>query len=854
MSIHAGGSDGERIVSTVAAGGAGDAGRPSPRRVRAPMSGVAAADVAAAAVLTGLIALVAWNRLAFDSWLSRFDLSTFFLPWYAFLGERLRAFDVPGWNPHLFSGTPFAGDPESGWMYLPAMVVLPLFSVLTAFKAMVAVQLTIAGLSTYAFARVLGMGAIAALVAALVYVFGPFLQWNTDCCLIFSQFATWIPLALLGVDLAVRAQRWRDRVVPWFATGFAVSQMLAGWVGEGWYYAILLVAAYTGYRALLSPPRPGLDLRERLTLGATTGAAGLGLGLAIGAAGVLPRLAVNAEANLAGANYGELGRQGILNPPWRLDYLLAQILGSGYDQRRAALGGAALVLALLAPVLARRRFAVPFFATLTVVALILALDTTPLHRLFYLIPQYRTLHEHDPWRSVSLATIGPALLSGATVESLRGWRGRRRLLPIVVAPLLLLAIVAAVLRRDEVIVGGRSLIAAAVATGLVTVVVAAPRREQRRRSIDGVVRWVPVLLVVVAFVQPTGLELSGSWLGWPRDPSWQGHWTADPGLTRAVAIEASRTDAGGAGEFLQARYLAAGPFRQVGYSGPGYPGDAARQDSYMGRRFEPGIQAVLVNGRPMMLGLDEIQGYDPLQLARYVELMNAVNGATINYHVAFLLPSGVKSRLLDLLDVRYVLIDASLPQGRDDVVALTAGQREVFRNGQVIVYERTPMPAHAWIVHDVRAVTRGEALPLLTSGKIDPRRTALVEGNPPAMSAPPEQAAESTQVTHHAPDALTIATKAAAPGLLVVSEIYEEGWRAYVDGKRVEVLPTDHALRGVPVPAGEHTVEIRYEPLALRLGLPISGVSTLAMLIVFAVAGWARLRRGGRAAATAAPA
>jgi hypothetical protein len=33
------------------------------------------------------------------------------------------------WNPHQFSGTPFAGDPESGWTYLPAMLwftLLPL--------------------------------------------------------------------------------------------------------------------------------------------------------------------------------------------------------------------------------------------------------------------------------------------------------------------------------------------------------------------------------------------------------------------------------------------------------------------------------------------------------------------------------------------------------------------------------------------------------------------------------------------------------------------------------------------------------------------------------------------------------
>ena len=101
---------------------------PETRPAETPMArirSITGADARALAVLVGLTTLVAWNRLAFDGWLARMDLITFFLPWYAFLGERLRAFDVPGWNPHLFSGTPFAGDPGSGWMYLPAMLFTP---------------------------------------------------------------------------------------------------------------------------------------------------------------------------------------------------------------------------------------------------------------------------------------------------------------------------------------------------------------------------------------------------------------------------------------------------------------------------------------------------------------------------------------------------------------------------------------------------------------------------------------------------------------------------------------------------------------------------------------------------------
>ncbi len=835
-------------------------------------------DAAALLVLTALTAVVAWNRLVFDAWLTRFDLFTFFLPWYTFLGERLRALDAPGWNPHLFSGAPFAGDPESGWMYAPAMLLFALLPTLAAFKGLVVVQLAVAAASTYALARTLGMGTMAALTAGALYVTGPFLQWNTHCCLIFSQFAAWIPLALLGVEMAVRAGSWRGRIAAWFLGGLAVSQMLGGWVGEGWLYAMLLPAAYISYRAILSPPRPGAALMDRLKTAVAAGVGVLGSGLALAAAGVLPRLAVNAETNLAGGDYSALGDAGVLNPPWGWDYLLAQTLGvgSGYHFRAASFGGAAVVLSLLALVMAGRRLAVPFFAGLTLVAMLLTLAWTPLHELFYLIPRFRQFHDHDAWRTISLAAIGPAILSGAAIQSLPAWRGRRDLLPVVFAPLGLLLLVDGVLRRREMALGWQPLVAALLTTLLVAIVVALPENVERRQRLG---RWgdagiaggpeghnrrpgsgtlpiglrpmgdagiapiavsglVPALILAVAFVIPTGLELTGSWLGWPANDAWEETWRADPVWEAALRADVRSSDPGGAGEFLQRRLAESGPFRYAGYGGFGYPDDGARAGSYMGRRFDPAVQALLVNGRPIYLGLYDVQGYNPLHLARYDDFITAVNGAQQDYHTAFLLPSGLDSPLLNLLNMRYVVLDAGLPVNRDDVRAVRAEAQEVFGAPWVSVYERGANPPHAWIVHDVREVARGEALPLLTAGAIDPYRTALIEGTPPETEPPPADASESAQVIAFEPDSLTIATDAAAPGLLVVSEVYASGWRAYVDGDEVPVYPTHHILRGVPIPAGQHTVTLRYDPLSLRVGLWVSGIAAVAMLASFAVLGW----------------
>jgi hypothetical protein len=381
-------------------------------------------------------------------------------------------------------------------------------------------------------------------------------------------------------------------------------------------------------------------------------------------------------------------------------------------------------------------------------------------------------------------------------------------------------------------------VAAALTLVVVTVALVVPGSAQLGSRLTAL---TPLLLFTLIVAQPTGLELTGSWLGWPPHPSWTPIWEADPAREAALAANVRRRDPGGAGEYLQRQLANDGPFRYVGYSGFSYPGDEARRRSYMTRRFDPHVTAILVNGRPLFLGLYDIQGYNPIQMSRYREFITALNGKESNYHIAYLLPSGAGSPLLKLLDVRYVVIDASLPDDREDVLSLRAGRHLVFRNDLVAVYEDTT-PSHAWIVHDVRPVTRGEALPLLTSGTIDLSRTALIEGATPLVE--PATGAESARVTHYSPEAITIATSATAPGLLVVSEVYAAGWRAIVDGEPTSILPTNHVLRGIPIPAGQHVVELRYELPALQVGLLISTAAWVALLLALVNQGmrWGKQR------------
>ena len=70
------------------------------------------------------------------------------------------------------------------------------------------------------------------------------------------------------------------------------------------------------------------------------------------------------------------------------------------------------------------------------------------------------------------------------------------------------------------------------------------------------------------------------------------------------------------------------------------------------------------------------------------------------------------------------------------------------------------------------------------------------------------------------------------PGLLVLSEQYYPGWKAFVDGKRVPIYAVDGIFRGVFLEAGNHIVEFKYQPLSFIIGAVVS-LSSLLTIIFF---------------------
>ena len=79
-----------------------------------------------------------------------------------------------------------------------------------------------------------------------------------------------------------------------------------------------------------------------------------------------------------------------------------------------------------------------------------------------------------------------------------------------------------------------------------------------------------------------------------------------------------------------------------------------------------------------------------------------------------------------------------------------------------------------------------------------------------------------------------MAAELGAPGVLVVTEAFDDGWLAQIDGQPAPVVRANGLFRAVRVAEGRHDVRFRYRPPAVVAGAALSVIGLVA-------AGWIAL-------------
>lgn len=761
--------------------------------------------VAGPAAITAAV-LIVLRGFAFEGHLSSQhpDILAFWLPTYRMLGQALAHGRVPVWNPSVMTGVPFAADPQSGWMYVPAMTLFALLRPGTAMGWMITVQPLLAGLGLYWFARSEDLSRAAGAVGGLALALG-LAASRLALFLPFPSAFAWTMVTVAAASRLMRARGWRDRFVWVLLTALAWGQLLAAHSGHG---AILGTTALVSFLVAKAASSLRAGAVPGRTLAAVLATLAVALPL-VNLAFLLPRVAYLGETSY-GPAYARSAQTTWLPPTWPLK--LATVPGT-------YVGALVLVLAMAALWSRRHRALALAFGLWAAGAYVLSLHgvVTTLSARLRDVPLL-DLYRHYPGRfGMALFVAIPVLATIGVQAWLDASTLRQRLLMLVPGAALWL-VATPLLARS---VRHLAMLAAGAVAGGAALWLA--HRFGARASVA-----IPAVLAVELTVagllgqgeRPYGLAPADLRAPFGADPA---GWTAP--------LRAPNVDAGA---YLRptplARALEDAPGRYISLD----PSLQSRR-GYLERQA-PTDWGMLANQRSMLFGLQDGQGYNPFQLLRYWTLVRALDRRPIDYNAAFLVRPSVE--LLHLLDVRWVVAASGRPP--------IPGAVTILRDGRWALY-RVPGPASRVVLFGSwTTAPPGRSLSTVTSSGFDPDRELVIEQAGPGRRAGsrPERRPAGVRLGPRSASSLTFTVEAAGPSMALVKQAWEEHWSATVDGRPAPLLRADYVMEAVPVPPGRHVVRLVDRDPTILEGVALSALAVIALLGAAALALWRGLKDG----------
>lgn len=218
-----------------------------------------------------------------------------------------------------------------------------------------------------------------------------------------------------------------------------------------------------------------------------------------------------------------------------------------------------------------------------------------------------------------------------------------------------------------------------------------------------------------------------------------------------------------------------------------------------------------------------VGGYHAAKLRRYQEMIDRHISPEMEATYREVATSGgamdsvdaSKFRILNMLNTKYFIFPA--------------GQQ-----GQPVPVENPYAYGNAWFVDKVQYVDNAneeidaldDILPTETAvvdAKFKEKLKGVTEGYKDSLSA--------IRLTSYEPNRLVYKTSSAKDGVAVFSEIYYPGWQATIDGEPVDIARADYILRTINVPAGEHTIEMWFNPKSIHVTESIA-YAALALLLI----------------------
>lgn len=200
--------------------------------------------------------------------------------------------------------------------------------------------------------------------------------------------------------------------------------------------------------------------------------------------------------------------------------------------------------------------------------------------------------------------------------------------------------------------------------------------------------------------------------------------------------------------------------------------------------------------------LQSVDGYDPLYLLRYGELMAASERRKADISPPFgfnriITPNNYESRIIDLLGVKYVL---SLSELNSSKLA------KVFQERQTLIYENKNVMPRAFFIKNLKSIKNKEgAIKIFFDPSFDLSQTGIVESGNEKLNT--NWSIGSVNIIHYSANKIFIDTENKDAGFLILTDTFYPTWKASVNNKQTKIYRTDYNFRGIVVPSGKNRIE-----------------------------------------------
>jgi hypothetical protein len=293
------------------------------------------------------------------------------------------------------------------------------------------------------------------------------------------------------------------------------------------------------------------------------------------------------------------------------------------------------------------------------------------------------------------------------------------------------------------------------------------------------------------------------------------------------------------------------------------------------------VSAIPINStnKQLAYGVGSIWGYDPVVLGRYAQFMGGLAVGRENAEVitSKMLTHGSEPVMLAmhlglfrfteigttyndnifrLLRCRAIVKLPNEPRWQSFFQFARTGARYGLYEDRFIRDEvehvhriKDPLPRFFPITKYVVLEDREMAFNVIADARFDPAKFLILEEEPvPLPSGTPNDV--TIEVLDESTDHVTLRVETANPVLLVMTDAYAEGWRAYpLEGSvqdEYKVLPANVALRAIPLEAGAHHFRIEYLPPVFVYARAVTIVSLLLLILLTISTGWRRRSVSGQ--------